>query len=255
MRLKLSQIMATSNGRNGSRNDRIDTLQSIELAEGVEIHLRMAGPYVRVLAYLIDLLIRIVIFVVGTLLINLSGLIIGFNVAQGLDMLMMFILVFFYYVLFEAGKRGASPGKRAMGLRVVDTSGAPISFGQSFIRNMLRFADGLPPPTYAFGLLSTLLNKRFQRLGDLLANTVVVYERLPQMHLAALPPALDNRPPGVPLTREEQAALLAFRERGGMWSEARRIELADHAKELTGATGQAGMTRLLGMAHWLGEKH
>ena len=99
------------------------------------------------------------------------------------------------------------------------------------------------------------MNKRFQRLGDLLANTVVVYERLPQMHLAALPPALESRPPEVPLTREEQAALLAFQERGGMWSEARRIELADHAQELTGATGQTGMTRLLGTAHWIGEKH
>lgn len=244
--------MSISDGRQVAR---IDTLQSIELAEGVEIHLRMAGPYVRVLAYLLDLLIRIGICVVGYLLIMLAGLVIGVQVATGLNMLMMFLLVFFYYVLFEAGKRGASPGKRVMGLRVVDTSGAPISFGQSFIRNMLRFADGMPVPTYGFGLLSTLVTQRFQRLGDLLANTVVVYDRLPQMHLASLPPALESRPPGVPLSREEQAALLAFRERGGMWSEARRVELADHAQELTGATGESGMTRLLGMAHWLGEKH
>lgn len=247
--------MATLNGRNARAADRIDTLQSVELAEGVEIHLRMAGPYVRVLAYLLDLLIRVGICVVAYILLTLAGLVIGFTVASGLSMLFMFVLVFFYYVIFEAGKRGASPGKRAMGLRVVDTSGAPISWGQSFIRNMLRFADGMPAPTYGFGLLATLLNRRFQRLGDLLANTVVVYERLPQMHLASLPPALESRAPGVPLSREEQAALLAFRERGGMWSEARRIELADHAQELTGTAGQAGMTRLLGMAHWLGEKH
>lgn len=240
---------------NGRAADRIDTLQSIELAEGVEIHLRMAGPYVRVLAYSIDLLIRIGICVVGYILVLFVALIMGVNVAMGLNMLVMFVLVFFYYVLFEAGKRGASPGKRIMGLRVVDTSGAPISFGQSFIRNMLRFADGMPVPTYGFGLLSTLLSQRFQRLGDLLANTVVIYDRLPQMHLTSLPPALDSRPPRVPLSREEQAAVLAFRERGGMWSEARRVELADHARELTGATGQTGMTRLLGMAHWLGEKH
>ncbi|HCI91021.1 MAG TPA: RDD family protein [Verrucomicrobiales bacterium] len=240
---------------NGYPVDRIDTLQSIELAEGVEIYLRAAGPYVRVLAYLIDLLIRIGVCVVAYFLIMLFSLIVGGNVAQGLSMLIMFVLVFFYYVVFEAGKRGASPGKRVMGLRVVDTSGAPITFGQSFIRNMLRFADGMPIPTYGFGLLSTLMNRRFQRLGDLLANTVVVYDRLPLMHLASLPPALESSSPGVVLTREEQAALLAFRERGGMWSEARRIELADHAQELTGRTGQAGMSRLLGMAQWLGEKH
>ncbi len=240
---------------NGRHEPRLDTLQSNELAEGVEIHLRVAGPYVRVLAYLLDFLIRVGISIVAWLLLMLIGAIIGFTVAQGLSMLLMFFLMFFYYIVFEAGKRGASPGKRVMGLRVVDTSGAPISYGQAFIRNMLRFADGMPLFSYGFGLMSTLLTKRFQRLGDLLANTVVVYDRIPQMQVSSLPPVLESRAPSVPLTREEQAAVLGFRERGGMWSEARRIELADHAKELTGATGEAGMTRLLGVAHWLGEKH
>ena len=254
--------MATLNRVSARPVDRLDTLQSIELAEGVEIHLRMAGPYVRVLAYLLDFLIRVGLAIVSYLLVLLVSLVMGLNVGGGIAMLIMFVMSFFYYVIFEAGKRGASPGKRIMGLRVVDTSGAPITFGQSFIRNILRFADMMPAvslgvmvlPSYGLGLLCTLLNKRFQRLGDLLANTVVIYERLPQTHLSALPPALENRPPGVPLKREEQAALLAFRERGGMWSEARRIELADHASELTGASGQSGMTRLLGMADWLGDK-
>lgn len=234
---------------------RLDTLQSIELTEGVEIHLRMAGPYVRVLAYLLDFLIRVGICIVVQLVLMLAGWVIGFQVAQGLSMLLMFFLMFFYYIMFEAGPRGASPGKRAMGLRVVDASGAPVSYGQAFMRNMLRFADGMPLFSYGFGLLTTLLTKRFQRLGDLLANTVVVYDRLPKPDHVALPPVLESRAPAVPLSREEQAAVMAFRERGGMWSEARRIELADHLKPLTGASGQVGMTRLIGMGHWLGEKH
>ena len=141
-----------------------------------------------------------------------------------------------------------------MGLRVVDTSGAPITWGQAFIRNMLRFADGMPVLSYGFGLLTTLLTKRFQRLGDLLANTVVVYDRLPNLHQASLPPALESIAPNVPLTREEQAAILGFKERGGMWSEARRIELANHASELSGDDGVQGMTKLLGIAQWLGDK-
>lgn len=240
---------------NGLHEPRLDTLQSNELAEGVEIHLRVAGPYVRVLAYLLDFFIRVGICIVVWLVLLIIGAIIGDRVSQGLSMLLMFFLMFFYYIMFEAGKRGASPGKRVMGLRVVDTSGAPISYGQAFIRNMLRFADGMPFFSYGFGLMSTLLTKRFQRLGDLLANTVVVYDRVPKMQVSSLPPVLESRAPSVPLTREEQAAVLGFRERGGMWSEARRVELADHAKELTGATGEAGMTRLLGVAHWLGEKH
>lgn len=234
---------------------RLDTLQSIELAEGVEIQLRMAGPYVRALAYLLDLIVRVGIVALCDLVLLLGSMILGFNVAHGLYLLVSFLVMFFYYIIFEAGKRGASPGKRVMGLRVVDTSGAPITFGQAFLRNMLRFADGMPIPSYGFGLLSTLLSKRFQRLGDLLANTVVVYDRLPNMQASSLPPVLNSVAPGVPLSREEQAALAGFAERGGMWSEARRIELADHARVLTGASGQQGMTRLLGMAHWLSEKH
>lgn len=239
----------------GRHEPRLDTLQSNELAEGVEIHLRIAGPYVRVLAYLMDFGIRIAVCIAAYLIVALMGLIIGVTVARGLNMLILFFLMFFYYIVFEAGKRGATPGKRIMGLRVVDTSGAPISYGQAFIRNMLRFADGMPFFSYGFGLLSALLTQRFQRLGDLLANTVVVYDQLPKMHVASLPPVLESRAPNVPLTREEQAAILGFRERGGVWSEARRVELADHVNKLTGATGQKGMTRLLGIAHWIGEKH
>ena len=161
-----------------SSKPKLDTLQSIELAEGVEIHLRIAGPYVRVLAYLLDLLIRAGIYIVAQLLLTLMGVVIGFTVAQGLSMLLLFFIMFFYYIIFEAGKKGASPGKRAMGLRVVDTSGAPITWGQAFIRNMLRFADGMPLFSYGFGLLTTLMTKRFQRLGDLLANTAVSYTHL-----------------------------------------------------------------------------
>ncbi len=233
---------------------RLDTLQAIELAEGVEIRLRMAGPYARVLAYALDLLIRIAAIAVVGLIISLFGFILGSNVSMGVYALFMFLLTFFYYVIFEAGKRGASPGKRVMGLRVVDTSGAPITFGQSFIRNMLRFADMMPIFGYGVGLCCTLITKRFQRLGDLLANTVVVYDSLPVMTSGGLPPVVSAEAPGLALSREEQAAVVGFGERAGMWSEERRIELADHAAALTGASGKRGMTRLLGMAHWLVEK-
>jgi len=65
---------------NGRHESRLDTLQSIELAEGVEIHLRMAGPYVRVFAYLLDLLIRIGVLIVTGLLLKLMGFIFGFDV-------------------------------------------------------------------------------------------------------------------------------------------------------------------------------
>jgi hypothetical protein len=60
--------------------------------------------------------------------------------------------------------------------------------------------------------------------------------------------------PAVALRPEEVRAVVAFRERAGLWSEARRAEIADHADELTGGTGQAGVSRMMAIAHWLQEK-
>jgi hypothetical protein len=56
------------------------------------------------------------------------------------------------------------------------------------------------------------------------------------------------------LTADETRALALFRERAGLWSEARRVEIADHASVLTGTTGPAGVNRLMAMAHWVQEK-
>jgi hypothetical protein len=58
----------------------------------------------------------------------------------------------------------------------------------------------------------------------------------------------------VALRPEEVRAVTAFRERSGLWSEGRRAEIADHAKELTGDTGQAGVAKMMAIAHWLQEK-
>lgn len=234
--------------------EKLDTLQSVELAEGVEIRLRMAGPMLRAGAYLIDLVIRIAVLTVAAIAIGLAGIGIGGRVAGGLFLLAWFLLDWLYPVIFEAGKHGATPGKRAVGLRVVQATGSPITFGQSVIRNFLRFIDGMPLFTYAFGITSCLASKRFQRLGDLAAGTVVIYDRLPAMPVTAAPPPMAPVPPSVGLTADETRALALFRDRAGLWSEGRRVEIADQASALTGASGAAGVSRLMAMAHWLQEK-
>lgn len=232
----------------------MDTLQAVELAEGVEIRLRMAGPLPRAGAYLIDLLIRLAVLMVASILMTITGVAVGAKVAGGLMMLIWFLLDWWYPVVFEAGKRGATPGKRAVGLRVVQATGSPITFGQAVIRNFLRFVDGMPWFTYAFGMTSCLATKRFQRLGDLAAGTVVIYERLPASPASVAPPPITAVPLPVGLTADETQALTRFRERAGLWSEGRRAEIADQASALTGASGQLGVTRLLAMAHWVQEK-
>jgi uncharacterized RDD family membrane protein YckC len=234
--------------------EKLDTLQSVELAEGVEIRLRMAGPMLRAGAYLIDLLIRIAVLVIVSIAMGFAGIAIGGQVVGGIMLLAWFLMDWLYPVFFEAGKRGATPGKRALGLRVVQATGSPITLGQAVVRNFLRFIDGMPLFTYCFGLTSCMATKRFQRLGDLAAGTVVIYDRLPQMPVIAMPPPMNAVPLPVGLTADEMRALALFRERAGLWSDGRRAEIADQASVLSGATGAAGVGRLMAMAHWIQEK-
>ena len=246
-----------------SSGKKIDTLQSVELGEGVEVLLRMAGPYVRAMALIIDYLIIIGLLILVVMVLAFVDINDSSYWTTGLMLLFLFVSSWGYFAIFEGTKRGATPGKMAMGVRVVDRSGNRAGRGQVFVRNLLRYVDMLPgAPTgsigffmggYSNGLITCLLSRRFQRLGDLVANTVVVYDKPVTRESATLPPALESVAPPVVLTREEQAAIAAYKERAGMWSEARRIELADHAAAVTNTEGQAGVGKLLGMAHWLTE--
>lgn len=237
-----------------AEHERLDTLQSVELAEGVEIRLRVAGPMLRAGAYLIDFLIRVLLLLAGVFTSMLAGWAMGGKVASGLMLLGWFLLDWIYPVVFEAGRRGATPGKRVMGLRVVQASGSPVTVGQAVVRNFLRFIDSMPFFTYAFGMTSCLASRKFQRLGDLAAGTVVVYDRAPsQPMIPDLPPVSPLAVP-VSLSADENRALGLFYERAGLWSQGRRVEIADHASALTGVTGEEGVKRLLSMARWVGEK-
>ncbi len=248
---------------------KIDTLQKIEVAEGVEILLRPAGPVPRALAFLIDLLLMGGIWIACTLLLVVVASIIGTSLGGllgvGFYFLGIFLLNWWYFVFFERGPRGASPGKRAMGLRVVRTSGAPVGWGAAILRNFLRVVDGIPIlgidllPLVPLGMLGmgfTLLTRRFQRIGDLLADTVVVYQQK-SSEVEAMPLHPDVQrlivpsPPPRLLSKEEQQAVILFLERAGLWSDARKEEIANHVQSLTGASGRAGVLKLLSMGQWL----
>lgn len=232
---------------------RLDTLQSVELAEGVEIGLRVAGPLPRMVAYVIDFFIRGTVLSTLGFLLAIGGVVVGEQVSIGLGVLAWFAVSWWYPVLFEASRWGATPGKKALGLRVVQPTGVPATFGQAVVRNFLRFVDEMPFFTYGVGLAACVSGQRFQRLGDMAAGTVVVYERGAVEPAGAAPPPMAPARPPVALTRAEARALVSFRERARNWSEARRRELADHLSFLTGETGSKGVAKLMSMAHWLQE--
>ena len=81
-----------------------------------------------------------------------------------------------YFAVFESIWNGQTPGKRVVGLRVIDVSGRPITVYAALIRNILRILDSIPG-IYAVAIISAIVTKRNQRLGDLAAGTLVIRER------------------------------------------------------------------------------
>lgn len=227
-----------------------DTLQPVELADGVEIHLRVAGPAVRSVAWLVDLLIFAGIVIALSLGLTLMGPSLGDKTVQGILLLCLFVLSWFYNVFFEMTRRAATPGQRMMKLKVSSVSGAPVRLPQSVIRNLLRVIDFMPF-CYLFGLICSLFSQRFQRLGDLVADTVVVYAEPEHIKVPGQRVNVEPEAPPVALSRAEQAALLQFLERAPQWSDARKTELADVLEPLTGKTGLAGLSRACAMGVWL----
>jgi uncharacterized RDD family membrane protein YckC len=218
----------------------------VETPEGVTITLTPAGIVPRALAWLVDLMLRGAAYLVGGLLLSLFG-----KGGTGLFLVFMFLLEWFYPVLFEVLGSGATPGKRVMGLVVVEADGRPVGWSASTVRNLLRFADFLPFGFLA-GLLSMLASTRAQRLGDLAAGTLVVYHE----QQATIPPAprdraLEALPPPFALRADEAQALIALVERAPLLSPERIEELAALAPALTGDEPARRRTRLLGIAHYL----
>ncbi len=144
----------------------------IRTPEGVEFALPLAGPFIRLLAWLIDFCVLIgLLIALGFAAAALQ--IISSELASSLALLGGFILPAAYGFVLEWFWRGQTIGKRVFRLRVVDSRGSKLTFGQVVVRNLLRAVDFLPY-LYFVGGVASVLSPRGQRLGDLAAGTVVV---------------------------------------------------------------------------------
>jgi uncharacterized RDD family membrane protein YckC len=144
---------------------------AIATPEGVELEVELGGLGSRFLAQMIDWVLKAL--VLGALAIVLYA--IGGGVATAVFLVLVFLIWFGYDVLFEVLAGGRTPGKRLCGLRVVRAGGQPIGFVASSVRNLLRLVDG-PLTLYMGGIVSVVVSKRNQRLGDMAADTLVVRE-------------------------------------------------------------------------------
>lgn len=223
----------------------LDTIKSIETPEGIELTLRPAGPVPRALAWALDMALRLVLYLALLMVLAPFG-----GPGMGIFLVALFLLEWLYPVLFEVLWRGQTPGKRALGLRVLRLDGTPVGWGPSLLRSLLMAADFLPA-AYAAGLASMLLERDSRRLGDLAAGTLVVYAEERLDPAARTPDPCVPEPAPVALSLEEQQALASFGERAGGLSAERGQELADLLQPLTGARGAAGLARLRGIAAYV----
>jgi uncharacterized RDD family membrane protein YckC len=199
---------------------------TITTPEGLDMAMTLAGVGSRFVAQSIDSTIQITVLIaawiafVGT---NAAG-----GVGDALFALTFFLIFLAYDVAFEVLASGRTPGKRWSGLRVVRSGGQPVGFLTSCIRNILRLIDILPG-FYLVGVVSILLTKRNQRVGDLAAGTIVVRARRGRpATVSDLPPRRTE--PGSTwdvsaIGMEELAAVRSFLERRDKLTAAARAEL------------------------------
>ena len=217
-----------------------DNLLTLETFTGVDIELRIAGIYIRGIARLIDDVIRFLIFSALTALLIPTGL-----VGVGLASVVGFFIWWSYNVLFEVLNNGVTPGKHYMGLRAVNADGTAIGWANSVIRSTLLVVDFLPVG-YLLGIITMALSGTQQRIGDIVAGTIVVYNRplksrrIPEIKRTATVP--DS------LTAEDQLLFLSFQERMSDLSHERAIELAETLEPLLDKRGQEAVIEVNAIA-------
>ena len=201
---------------------------TIDTPEGVPLELTLAGLGSRFAAALIDYVFQLIILIALALVLGYgAGLSPATSALSGALWVLGFFLVFWGYdVAFEVLNSGRTPGKAMNGLRVVRESGAPVTFGPSAVRNVIRLID-LLPGTYLVGMVSIQVTRKNQRVGDLAAGTLVLRESRglpPEVRISPSveAPAWDTSA----IDQQELDTVASFLSRRGQLEAGARIQIA-----------------------------
>ncbi len=226
----------------------LDSTISVVTPENISFDYRVAGPFQRLPAYLLDLMLAAVLFLFIQIGLALTLGWLGSGLATGASLIIWFAIFWFYGGIFETWMNGQTPGKRLMGLRVLTVDGTPINGMQAVMRNVLRLADSMPLlslevlqipvpvyviPTFVLGVAVMAVNRRYQRLGDIVCGTLVVVEE-PSWRLSGVAKIDDSRaaqlaefiPPNFRVSRTLARALASYVDRRRFLSRERRSEIA-----------------------------
>src|SRR6267142_5943319 len=191
----------------------------IETPEHVDVQFELAGVGSRLAAGLLDL----VLLILGLLALWIGGgtVLCSLLTAPGMArswlsaamIILMFCFTWGYFTLFEALNGGRTPGKQALGIRVVMDTGRSITPQAAVVRNLVRFIDCYAPIPVAPALLSMFLHPSNKRPGDMAAGTIVVRDHPTDWSLGATLPVAEETvaepiEAGPPELAEEEFRLL-----------------------------------------------
>jgi uncharacterized RDD family membrane protein YckC len=205
---------------------------TIVTPEHVHIRLEPAGLGSRFLAIFIDSAI-----VQGTsaIIITSLGVFLPRGIAIAIGITLNFLLTWGWHIYFETQMKGRTPGKRMLRLRVIDARGLPVSLYQSLVRNITRVLD-FAPIFYGVGAIASLISPSRRRLGDIIADTLVIRDAQPLAYkgqLAAERRYNSLRTPRVQrlirhrISLEEREFLLALCLRADSMSAAARYDVME----------------------------
>jgi len=166
----------------------VERTVTVRTPESIAFTYELAGLGSRFLAVALDFLIQAVVLFgvwfllvlgadrtaeIGTALRLNGNQVASLFLAAGI--IALFIILFGYFIVFEAAWNGQTPGKRLLGIRVVRDGGYPIDLGGAVLRNLVRVAEAAF--VYVPAAASALLSSQNKRLGDFVAGTIVVRDR------------------------------------------------------------------------------
>ncbi len=159
----------------------------VRTPESIAFRYDLAGLGSRFLAVVVDMMIQIVLVIL--IIWGLASLGSGakhdtfmpvqrvdawaMSIAYAFIYILIFMIFYGYFILFEAFWNGQTPGKKLLGIRVVRDGGYPVDFGAAFLRNLIRIAEMILG-FYATSIVATLMSNENKRIGDYVAGTIVV---------------------------------------------------------------------------------
>jgi len=218
----------------------MDRNLDVRTPESVALTYQLAGLGSRFLAVAIDLLLQLAILLTlfGGLLLAASRIepaakhVVASGsekiveaIAIALLVAVVFAIFFGYFIVFETFWNGQTPGKKAIGIRVVRDGGYPVDFGAALVRNLIRVGE-MAIGSYVLSAVSMLLSAENKRLGDFAAGTIVVRDE--RLALPEIP--ANEAEPVYSATRylsgEERSLIKRFLDRRDELAPERRSELA-----------------------------